>query len=99
MKKFFAIIAAASLLIASATVCQAASKKVQKEEVTFVTSMDCHKCAEKVRENIAFEKGVLGLDVKLEDKTVKVVYNPAKTDPEKLAKAINKLGYTAVIKK
>ena len=99
MKKLFALLAAAALLIAGASAADAASKKVQKEEVVFVTSMDCHKCAEKVRENIAFEKGVLGLEVKLEDKTVRVVYNPAKTSQETLAKAINKLGYTAEVKK
>ena len=99
MKRLFAILAAAALLLAGASTGNAASKKVQKEEVVFVTSMDCHKCAEKVRENIAFEKGVLDLEVKLEDKTVRVVYNSAKTDPGKLAKAINKLGYTAEVKK
>ena len=99
MKKTIATAAALLLCLFLVQPSQAGVKKVQKEEVVFVTSMDCHKCAEKVRENISFEKGVLGLDVKLEDKTVRVVYNPAKTNPEKLAKAINKLGYTAEVKK
>ena len=98
MKKIIAI-AAALVLSFSFLNASAASKKVQKQEVTFVTSMHCNKCAEKVHENIAFEKGVLGLDVKVDDKTVRIVYNPSKTSPETLAKAINKLGYTAEIKK
>lgn len=99
MKKLFALLAAAALLIAGASAADAASKKVQKEEVVFATSMHCEKCAEKIRENISFEKGVLGLDIKVEDKTVKIVYNPSRTSVEKLAGAINKLGYTAEVKK
>lgn len=99
MKKFLTMLAAAVMLLAMPAADAGAAKKVKKQEVVFVTTMDCAKCAEKVRENLSFEKGVLGLDVKLEDKTVKVVYNPAKTDPETLAKAIKKLGYDAVEKK
>ena len=97
MKRFFTALAVALTLC---LLCNAApKKKAPRQEVTFVTSMDCAHCATKVKENIAFEKGVVGLDIKLEDKTVRIVYNPEKTDPEKLAKAINKLGYTAEEKK
>lgn len=40
-------------------------------------------------------KGVEDLKISLEDKTVAITFNPAKTDEETLAKAIEKCGYTA----
>lgn len=67
-------------------------------DVTFVTSIHCKKCVNKIEENLSFEKGVKDLKVNLNDKTVYIKYDGKKTDVEKLAKAINKLGYTAVVK-
>ena len=62
-------------------------------EVKFSVSMHCAKCVEKITENISFEKGVKDLEVSLEDKTVKIVYDSSKTDEAKLAESIRKLGY------
>ena len=62
-------------------------------EVKFSVSMHCAKCVEKITENISFEKGVKDLEVSLEDKTVKIVYDASKTDEAKLAESIRKLGY------
>jgi copper chaperone CopZ len=45
----------------------------------------------KVQENIAFEKGVKGLEVSLEKQTVAVKYDAAKTSVETLKAAIQKL--------
>ena len=73
-----------------------AEKKQKKvEEVTFLTYLHCENCKKKVQENIAFEKGVKSLEVSLEDQTIKIGYDPQKTDADKLAKAIEKLGYEA----
>lgn len=66
-------------------------------QVTFVTSLDCEHCATKIRENVSFEKGVRDLDVNVPDKTVTIVFNPAKTDTLKLGKAIRDLGYSAKV--
>lgn len=93
MKKIIAILASAALFFLAGV--NSDAKAVKTQEVTFVTSMDCSHCAKKVTENISFEKGVKDLEVKLEDKTVRIVYNPAKTDEATLKKAIEKLGYTA----
>ena len=71
-------------------------KKVKKTEtVTFKVSMHCKSCANKITENISFVKGVEDLKVSLDQKTVTITYNPAKTDEATLQKAIEKLGYTA----
>lgn len=69
------------------------SKKKKTETVTFTVGMHCKNCVKKVTDNISFEKGVKDLKVSLEDKTVTITYDPAKTNPETLMKAIEKLGY------
>ena len=66
-------------------------------QVVFATSIHCANCGKKVQENIAFEKGVKDLKVDVPSKQVTVTFNPAKTDTVKLKKAINKLGYDAVV--
>ncbi len=73
------------------------SKKKQANiaEVTFVSSIDCAGCVKKVEGNIPYEKGVKDLKVNLDDQTIYIKYDATKTDKEKLAAAIVKLGYTA----
>ena len=66
-------------------------------QVVFATSIHCANCGKKVQENIAFEKGVKDLKVDVPTKQVTITFNPAKTDTVKLKKAINKLGYDAVV--
>lgn len=94
MKRFIVMIF--SVLLLGAFTCYAGGKK-DKAEVTFQTDMHCHKCAEKITENVSFEKGVL--DVKVDEKTKQVtfVYDAKKTSVEKLRKSIEKLGYTATV--
>ena len=71
-------------------------KKVKKTEtVTFKVSMHCKNCVSKITDNISFIKGVEDLKVSLDQKTVTITFNPAKTDEATLQKAIEKLGYTA----
>ncbi len=83
--------------VAVSTACEAPAPKKKTENVTFSVSMDCEKCANKIRENISFEKGVKDLDVDAGTKQVKVTYDPRKTTVEKLQKAIERLGYTAKV--
>lgn len=68
-------------------------KKAELKEVTFLVHLHCESCMNKVQENIAFEKGVKDLKVSLEDQTVYVKYDAAKTSEETLKAAIEKLGY------
>ncbi len=71
----------------------AKKKKGEVKEVTFNVYLHCEDCVEKVQENIAFEKGVKGLEVSLEDQTVAIKYDAAKTSETTLKAAIEKLGY------
>ena len=61
--------------------------------VTFVTDIHCKKCAQKIEENVAFDKGVKDLKVNVKEKTVYIQYDSTKTDVGTLTKAIEKLGY------
>lgn len=68
----------------------------KNQKVLFSVNMDCEKCQKKIEKNIAFEKGVKSIDVKLAEKTVTVTYNDTKTDVAKLQKGFKKIGYEAV---
>ncbi len=70
-----------------------AKKKGEIKDVTFKVHLHCANCVKKVEENIAFEKGVKGLEVSLENQTVAIKYDAAKTSEETLRTAIEKLGY------
>lgn len=68
-------------------------KKGEVKEVTFLVHLHCENCVKKVQENIAFEKGVKDLKVSLDDQTVALKYDAAKTSEATLKAAIEKLGY------
>lgn len=85
-----------SVILLSALIAVSAFATTAKpEKVTFFTNLRCNNCVKKVNENIAFEKGVKDLSVSLDKQTITVTYDPAKTDAQTLAKAIEKLGYKA----
>lgn len=71
------------------------SKKVNYEEVTFLTDIDCSNCVKKCEANLPYEKGIKDCKVDLASHTVYFKFDPKKTSKEKLAKAIEKLGYSA----
>lgn len=73
-----------------------AQNKVDKT-VTFEVNMHCTSCKAKIERDIAFEKGVKEVTASLDQKLVSVKYDEAKTTPEKISKAIEKLGYNVAI--
>ena len=92
MKKIFIILAALGVILVAE-----ASKPKAKRTVLYKTSVECKSCKTKVLDNIAFEKGVKDVVVNLPEKTVKIVFDEAKTDTLTLANAIRKLGYSAKV--
>ena len=99
MKRIFTLMMAVLLLVGAATAAQAQDKKQKKQanlqEVTFVTTIDCKNCVKKVEANLPYERGIKDMKVTLDDQTVWIKYDANKTDKEKLAEAIRKLGYEA----
>jgi len=64
-------------------------------EIEIKTSSQCDMCKERIEEALAFEKGVKAAELDLESKIVTVTYKTNKTSPEKIRKAISKVGYDA----
>ena len=71
-------------------------KKATKAEVTFLVSMTCESCQNRIESNIPYEKGVTDLQVDLPNKLVTIEYRKDKTTADKLKAAIKKMGFTAV---
>lgn len=94
MKRISVVFAAFAVCVLLFT---AARPKTALRQVKFHAAMDCKNCVKKVVENVSFEKGVEDLKAELSDKSVTIVYNPAKTDTLKLGDAIRKLGYKAKV--
>jgi copper chaperone CopZ len=100
--KTLVILVIMQFTLAAASTAKAQDKKQVEKDKTMKcwVSMHCEGCKAKIDKNIAFEKGVKGLEADLATKTVTIKYNPKKTDAEKLEKAIQKLGFkTEVLEK
>ena len=96
MKKIIIMIMAALMAMPAVSMADnkpAKNKKGEIKEVTFVVDFDCENCAKKIRENVSFEKGVKGLEISVEDKTVALKYDAAKTSEPVLKASIEELGY------
>ncbi len=95
MKKTVLILLLAIFAVGTQTV--AAAKKANRETVVFSVPMDCQGCVNKIEKNIAFERGVTGLDIDFENQEVAVTYNASKTNPDMLRAAFEKIGKVARI--
>jgi copper chaperone CopZ len=92
MKKLIIWIAVILGLASQAAFSQSDKKT---EEIIIKSSVVCQQCKDRVEYNLSFEKGIKESTVDLENKTITVKYNPAKTKPENIRKAISKIGYDA----
>ena len=107
MKKYLLIVLTAAACLAGGqfTAFAASSEaipamaKPQKDirTVVFNANLHCKACVNKVMDNVAFEKGVKDMKVDLDKHTITIKYDAAKTNPEKLAAAIEKLGYAVKV--
>ena len=86
---------AACSITASTAAALKAKPKSKTETVTYVVSMHCKNCVNKITDKISFMKGVKDLKVSLKDKTVTIKYDPAVVQESTLEKTIRDLGYSA----
>lgn len=93
-KRIISAVLTAILLAGFSSEALTAAKPILKKAV-YQTDLHCEKCAEKIRENISFEKGVRDLKIDVPTKEVEILFDSNKTDTLALKKAINKLGYDA----
>lgn len=68
-------------------------KKVEKIEIK--TSAVCGMCKTTIEKALSKEEGVSKSKLNVKTKTIEVTYDPAKTSPEKIKKAITMAGYDA----
>lgn len=91
MKRFLTILAVAVAFTLSAA-----------DNTTAVFTLDhqMHEsCKVKINTNLRYEKGVKKITVSLPENTITIVYNPDKTDSDKLIQAFKKIGFNAELLK
>ncbi|MCE9538501.1 MAG: cation transporter [Bacteroidetes bacterium] len=84
---------AAIILIFATTLLKAQGST--KAEIKIKTSSHCEMSKVDIETALAFEKGVKRSELDLFTKIVTIKYNPQKTTPEKIRKAISDAGYDA----
>ena len=67
----------------------------QTDTVRIQTTAICEMCKKTLEKDLSFEKGVSKSILNLDDKILTVIYNPKKTDADKIRLAITKSGYDA----
>jgi|SRR6185369_383472 len=67
----------------------------QTDTARIQTSAICEQCKDRIENDLSFEKGIKSSSLDLKTKIVTVVYNPTKTDVQKIREAITKIGYDA----
>ena len=73
--------------------CSSQDKKTV--ELKIKTSAVCSQCKDRIEKGMAYEKGIKDINLDVDTKIATVKYNPAKTTPSDIRKAISKLGYDA----
>jgi len=63
-----------------------------------VDGMHCDGCAEMVKALLGAEEGVLAAEVSFEEREARVLFDPARTDETRIALAIGRPGYRAILK-
>jgi len=71
------------------------SQNTKNVEVKIKTSAVCGQCKDRIEKGMAYEKGIKDIVLDVDTKIATVTYNPAKTTPADIRKAISKLGYDA----
>lgn len=89
----FALLLALILTAATAVANEAPSKV----ELT-ISGMHCESCADGIKAMLKRTEGVLAAEVSYERREAVVEYDPAKTSPDKIVAAVEKLGYKAAVK-
>jgi len=65
------------------------------KEIKIQTSAQCGMCKDAIEETLAFERGVRKSVLNLKTKIMTVEYDQRRTNPDKIRKAISKIGYDA----
>jgi copper chaperone CopZ len=84
-----------TIILFLALISQSSYAQSTTEEIKIRTSAVCNMCKTTLEQNLALEKGIKRTSLDVSSKVLTVSYNPKKTTPEAIRKAITKLGYDA----
>ncbi|MBL7923916.1 MAG: cation transporter [Bacteroidia bacterium] len=73
----------------------AAGVQAQTDTLRVVTSAECNSCKKRLEHEMSFVKGVKKVTLDVKSKVLTVLYNPQKSNPADLRKAITLIGYDA----
>lgn len=76
-------------------VISANAQEKKQDTIRIATSAQCEMCKNRIEKAMAYEKGVVKSDLDIESKVLTIVYKTAKTDPDRLKKAVTLIGYDA----
>jgi len=71
------------------------NSSAQMDTAHIKTSAICETCKKIIENDLSFEKGVKSSKLDVPTGMLTVIYNPAKTDLDKIRKAVSKSGYDA----
>lgn len=83
------------MMLAAMTATANAKSESDTLVVTTTSQMHCANCENKIKDGLRFEKGVKDIITSVEEQTVTIVFNPKKTDKNKLEATFPKFGYQA----
>jgi len=83
---------------AAAPTDQTAKTAIERADLP-IEGMTCASCANRIEKRLGKQPGVESASVNFATKVATVKYDPAATGPEKLAKAVDDIGYKAVVPK
>ncbi len=95
MKNYLQVILIGLYLVVAIPVLSFGQAKETSSKIEIKTSAVCGDCKTRIEHDLSFAKGVKKVTLNLEDKVATVLYNPQKTNPDALRKAINQIGYDA----
>lgn len=71
--------------------------KANEAEVLYSVSIHCASCVTKLNAKLPYLRNIKDFKVNMADQTIWFLYKKNKTDVEKLAKELDKLGYPAEV--
>jgi Cu+-exporting ATPase len=81
---------------AAAPTDQTAKTTIERADLP-IEGMTCASCANRIEKRLGKQPGVMSANVNFATKVATVKYDPSATGPEKLAKAVDDIGYKAVV--
>jgi periplasmic mercuric ion binding protein len=85
------------LLVVMITAIVAQKPKPEKITATFIVSIHCQSCRDKITNALQEEKGIQKLKVNMKDKTVAITYMSDKNSVSNLLSVFKRLGYVATV--